>query len=112
MTKKLKLNKESLVVLNEKEMAQINGGLALTSLWGSNCYATDPGRHNCCAPATEDDPNNTCDPQWSQVPPCDDVPYGDVRIAQNGTLEYLDDGGTVITDPNFDAATAPYYVVE
>lgn len=111
MTKKLKLNKESLVILNEKEMAQINGGLAFLSLWGSNCYATDPLRHNCCAPSTADDPNNTCDPGWSSTPPCDDVPYGEVRVAGDGTLEYLDDAGGVILDPGFDAATAPYYVV-
>ncbi len=111
MTKKLKLNKESLVVLNEKEMAHINGGVAFLSLWGSNCYATDPGRHKCCAPGTPGDP--ICDePQWSLEPPCDPIPYGQVRIAHDGTLEYLDDGGAVITDPGFDAATAPYHVVE
>jgi natural product precursor len=112
MTKKLKLNKESLVVLNEKEMAHINGGLNFLSLWGSNCYATDPVRHNCCAPDTPGDP--TCDDhQWSMEPPCDPIPaYGQVRIAHDGTMEYLDDGGAVITDPNFDAVTAPHYVVE
>lgn len=112
MTKKLKLNKESLVILNEKEMAQINGGVAFLSLWGSNCYATDPLRHNCCKPSTENDPNNTCDPGWSATLPCDEVPYGDVRVALNGTLEYLNDGGGVILDPSFDALTAPYYIVE
>lgn len=111
MTKKpLKLNKESLKVLNEKEMAQINGGVAFLSLWGSNCYQTDPLRHKCCRPDTPGDP--TCDPQWSESLPCDEIPYGDVRVAPDGVLEYLDDFGGVIHDPNFDAVTAPYYIVE
>jgi hypothetical protein len=111
MKKELKLNKESLVILNEKEMSQINGGLNFLSLWGSNCYQTDPARHQCCMVLTIGT-GNTCDPQWSQTPPCDETPYGDVRITQSGELEYLDEHGVVIDDPNFDAATAPYYVVE
>ncbi len=108
MKKELKLNKESLVVLNEKEMSQINGGLNFLSLWGSNCYQTDPQRHQCCEPTTDTDP---CHP-WSANPPCEDFPFGDVRVAQGGELEYLDEHGSVITDPDFDAVTAPYFVVE
>lgn len=110
MKKQLKLNKESLTILNEKEMAQLNGGLAFLSLWGSNCYQTDPQRHRCCACNTATNPS--CDPPWSESPPCEDMAYGDVRIAGDGTLEYLDDFGGIIIDPNFDALTAPYYIVE
>lgn len=25
-----------------------NGDMAFMSLWGSNCYKTDPLKHNCC----------------------------------------------------------------
>lgn len=108
MKKPLKLNKESLTVLNEKEMAQINGGLAFLSLWGSNCYQTNPLKHKCCQPATATDPN--CE-QWSMQLPCDEFAYGDVKIADDGTLHYLDEFGVEIHDPNFDADTAAYFVV-
>jgi natural product precursor len=110
---KLKLNKETLVVLNEKEMARINGGLNFLSLWGSNCYQTDPARHRCCAPNTPGDP--VCDftiTISTMIEICGEMPYGDVRITQSGELEYLDEHGGVIDDPNFDAVTAPYFVVE
>lgn len=111
MKKQLKLSKESLTVLNEKEMHQINGGVAFTSLWGSNCYQTDPVKHRCCGPDTPGDP--LCDNQdeWSTTLPCDDFAYGDVRTSVTGSLQYLDDFGAIILDPNFDAATAPYYIV-
>lgn len=109
MKKQLKLSKESLKILNENEMGQINGGVAFLSLWGSNCYNTDPLRHQCCVPKSGTDPY--CE-QWSTLPPCEDFPFGDVRVAGNGTLEYLDDFGGIILDPSFDAVTAPYYIVE
>lgn len=112
MTKKtLKLNKESLVILNDKEMSQINGGLAFLSIWGSNCYQTDPGRHKCCAPDTPGDPN--CAEQWSEHPPCDPVglrPYGEAMYV-GSELMYLDGNGAVINVPGFDANTAPYHLV-
>ena len=105
--KQLKLNKESLTILNEKEMAQINGGLYFLSLWGSNCYNTNPAAHACCAPGTGTDP--LCD-QWSMEPPCDEMAWGDVADV-NGELVYLDDIGNVISNPDFDAVTAPYFMV-
>ena len=105
--KPLKLNKESLTILNEKEMAQINGGLNFLSLWGSNCYNTNPGQHQCCAPTTDTEP---CHP-WSANPPCEDFAYGDATIDSDGTVVYLDDLGQAINDPEFDAVTAPYFLV-
>lgn len=103
--KKLKLNKEALTILNEKEMGQINGGLNFLSIWGSNCYQTDPSRHKCCSPVT----NDAC--SWTDCNVCDSYPYGDAHLQPDGTVVFLDDNGVVIIDPEFDAETAPYYLV-
>ncbi len=111
MKKILKLNKESLVVLNDKEMSQINGGLAFLSLWGSNCYDTNPQAHQCCQPKTPGDP--LCGEQWSQNIPCDPVglmPYGEA-MEIGGAIHYLDNNGAIINVPGFDADTAPYHLV-
>lgn len=108
--KKLSLNKESLQKLDEKQMSEIRGG-GFLSLWGSNCYATNPQKHKCCRPATPGDP--MCGQQWSEVPPCDPIPeaWGDVHQLVDGTLKYLDDAGNPITDTMFDPGDSPYVIV-
>lgn len=55
---KLSLNKQIIVQLDKSDMSKIMGGDdgdgsdAFLSIWGSNCYDTDPQRHNCCVPDT------------------------------------------------------------
>jgi natural product precursor len=45
----LSLNKEVIDQLDKVELSQIKGGYdVITTLWGSNCYNTDPHRHKCC----------------------------------------------------------------
>lgn len=110
MKKKLNLNKESLSKLDDKQMSELRGGLAFLSLWGSNCYCTDPLRHKCCRPDTPTDP--MCAEPWSAHLPCDPVEaWGNVREAADGTLQYLDDAGHVIQNTEFDPGDSPYVLV-
>jgi natural product precursor len=56
-TKKLSLNlnKEVINQLDKTEASNIKGGVFLT-IWGSNCYDTNPAAHNCCTGAATVDP--------------------------------------------------------
>ena len=45
----LNLNKEVITQLDKAEAAELKGGdLVFLSLFGSNCYNTNPNAHNCC----------------------------------------------------------------
>lgn len=86
---KLSLNKETIARLDAIQLNNLRGGegtvgengvetfyddpngdpdgkLAFLSLWGSNCYDTDPLRHNCCV-----DKGETIKPDTS-FHPCTD----------------------------------------
>jgi|GEM_PF-2092669 len=45
----LSLNKEVIDQLDKVQLSQIIGGDDITTLFGSNCYNTDPVAHPCCA---------------------------------------------------------------
>lgn len=50
----LNLNKEVITHLDKSEASEIRGGEFL-SIWGSNCYNTNPAQHNCCSGASSMD---------------------------------------------------------
>jgi hypothetical protein len=52
----LNLNKEVITQLDKAEAAQVKGKQAFLSIFGSNCYNTNPVQHNCCSGASSQDP--------------------------------------------------------
>jgi hypothetical protein len=83
---KLQLNKETIAKLNAFQLGNLRGGedtaltddttiqdpdgnLAFLSLWGSNCYDTNPGNHACCRDSQEGTAHCTVHPDPSGPPP-------------------------------------------